>query len=191
MNSTKNTGKNLTNLSKLNTTFGGFYRDIRQFNVAWAESKMEGGLREIETLEQAYLKALQENGGNPLTQEQYDLIHAGSKSAGLKTAFANFPIIYLSNKLVFDGALRGFKPLARQLDAAKSAAGKKLMRVGKAGVIDTGKKAFEEVGSGIKRMYKEGVVNGLKAAGVAGLNIALLILLKVFKSFLKSLLVHL
>ena len=170
MNSTKNTGKNLTNLSKLNTTFGGFYRDIRQFNVAWAESKMEGGLREIETLEQAYLKALQENGGNPLTQEQYDLIHTGSKSSGLLTAFANFPIIYLSNKLVFDGALRGFKPLARQLDAAKSAAGKKLMRVGKAGVVDTGKKAFEEVGSGLKRMYKEGVVNGLKAAGVAGLK---------------------
>ena len=108
MNSTKNTAKNVSNLSKLNTTFGGFYRDIRQFNIAWAESKMEGGLREIETLEEAYLKALQENGGNPLTEEQYNLIHSKSKSAGLGTALLNFPIIYLSNKLVFDGALRGF-----------------------------------------------------------------------------------
>ena len=170
MNSTKNTAKNVSNLSKLNTTFGAFYRDIRQFNIAWAESKMEGGLREIETLEEAYLKALQENGGNPLTEEQYNLIHSKSKSAGLGTALLNFPIIYLSNKLVFDGALRGFKPLARQLDNAKSGLGRQIMRNTKDGVVNSGKQAYVNVGSGLKRMYREGVVNGLKAAGVAGLR---------------------
>ena len=170
MNSTKNTAKNLSNISKLNTTFGAFYRDVRQFNIAWAESKMEGGLREIETLEEAYLKALQKNGGNPLTEEQYNLIHTKSKSAGLKTALLNFPIIYLSNKIVFDGALRGFKGLGRQLDNAKSGLGKKLMRNTKDGVVNSGKKAYVNVGSGLKRMYREGIVNGFKAAGVAGLR---------------------
>ena len=115
INSTKNTANNLTNLAKVNQTFGGFYRDVRMFNVAWSESRLEGGLREIETAEQEYMKAVKNNSGQPLSDDQWAILKNASKSAGLKTALMNFPIIFLSNKFVLDTALRGFKPLGRML----------------------------------------------------------------------------
>ena len=70
---------------------------MRMFNIAWAESKMEGGIRELDTLEEQYMKMIQENNGEPLTDVQWEELHRASKSAGLITSLVNFPIIFLSN----------------------------------------------------------------------------------------------
>jgi predicted kinase len=167
VNSTKNTAKNLTNLAKVNQTFGGFYRDLRMFNVAWAESRLEGALRELETNEHNYMKIVRDNGGKSPTDEQWAILQNASKSAGMKTALANFPIIFLSNKFVLDTALRGFKPLGRLLQEGQAGLGRRIMRTGKAGVAKAGEKAFVDAGTSLKRIYKEGLKGGLTGLGVA------------------------
>jgi hypothetical protein len=165
INSTKNSAKNLSNLAKLNTTFGGMYRDVRMFNVAWAESKMEGGLVEIENIEKYYKKAVEKYGEGNIPDYVWEEIREASKAGGLVTSLINFPIIFLTNRLVFDTALRGFKPLGRLLQETQGSAAKGVMRTVKAGVTKSGQEAFKNVGSGLKRLYKEGVLNGAKAMG--------------------------
>ena len=59
-------GDNLTSLAKAQTTFGGFYRDLRSINLALAESKMEAGMEEMK-IQELSKKELEEKFGRPLT----------------------------------------------------------------------------------------------------------------------------
>ena len=165
INSTKNGVKNLSNLAKASKTFGGFYRDLRMINLAWSESKLEGGIQELDKREEYYIKALEENGGAELSKEEWDAINYLSKGVGWSTSWKNFPIIWLSNKLVLDGALRGFKPIGRLLDETMEGAGGRILR-SKAGA----EKAFFDAGTGLKGVWNAGWKNGFRGAGAAGLR---------------------
>jgi hypothetical protein len=165
INSTKNGVKNLSNLAKASKTFGGFYRDLRMINLAWSESKLEGGIQELDKREEYYIQALEENGGAELSKEEWDAINYLAKSTGWSTAWKNFPVIWLSNKLVLDGALRGFKPIGRMLDETMEGAGGRILR-SKAGA----EKAFFDAGTGLKGVWNAGWKNGVKGAGAMGLR---------------------
>ena len=47
-------GDNMTQMAKLARTTGGLYRDFRMANLAWAESKMEGGMVEMQLRDDLY-----------------------------------------------------------------------------------------------------------------------------------------
>lgn len=106
---------NITNIAKANALFGGAYMDFRAANLAWSESKMEGGLVENELKEQLYMDVQSNNGGLDPTLTQLEEIGADARAAGFTTTMINAPIIFLSNKLVLNTALRGMRGAAGRL----------------------------------------------------------------------------
>ena len=116
---TGNAAQNLFNITKSGNAFGAFYRDIRQFNIALSEAKLEAGMVS-NRVEQNHLKYLaQQNPGKDLTAEQLSDTKVKAAQAAFRTQMQNFGIIYLSNKFVLRGAFgswrRGYKNLAEKV----------------------------------------------------------------------------
>lgn len=118
----KNGVDKLNDFALMRKGVGSLYMDIRELNFAVSESRMEGG-------------SVTNNIINDRTQEYYlkhgkmpegadaDHIAEIAFKAGNKTSLINTPTIYLTNKLVFGKAFRGFTPSAvvrRELGEAGS-----------------------------------------------------------------------
>lgn len=110
--SSTNTARNLTNMAKMSKTFGAFYRDVRDINVALGESKLEGGTKKQEVIDFEINKYKEANGKMP---EGKDLenIYAKAEDVYKGVVGINLPIIYYTNRITFDGLFkfRGFKTL--------------------------------------------------------------------------------
>ena len=166
-------GDNMTQMAKANRLFGGFYRDVRAVNLAWAESKMEGGLVEMEMQDELYQEIYNLKDGVDPTIAEMEMLVSDSRAAALTTQLINLPIIFLSNKLVLDGALRGFKPLGRMADESLSGPlGRILFKQG----AKKGTEAFTDVGrkwiigDNMRRMWKAGFKGSLKHTGATALR---------------------
>jgi hypothetical protein len=160
------TGDNMTQMAKSAALAGGLYRDFRAINLAWGESKMEAGLVEMELQSQLYDEVMRMKDGEDPSVEEMQMIVSDARAAGLTTSLINMPIIYLSNKLVLDGALRGFKPLGRMMDDALSGPmGRILFRKGvkENPFVDMGKKWI--IGENMRRMWKAGFKASWKHMG--------------------------
>lgn len=144
--------KALTPLAMTRKTAGAFIRDLREINLVTAEAKLEAGSVQIDVT-------------NKLMSDYYDIykkspgekdmarISSRAKEAAAKAYLGNLGGIYLSNKIVLDTALKGFKPF-RKLAAGASdsfmTAIKKGAKPGdaiKVSLVDT---------SGIIRKYAKG-----------------------------------
>ena len=169
-------GDNMSQMAKTAGMFGGFYRDLRAVNLAWSEAKMEGGLVEMEERDQHYMDIKRMKGGVDPTIEEMNMVAGLAKGAGLTAQLINIPIIYLSNKLVLDGAMRGFKPLGRVMDESLSGPFGRILRNPK-----SVKKHFYDAGGGnrimnalgldiFRKMYKAGATRSLKHLGAVGLR---------------------
>jgi|TARA_R110001606_G_scaffold377235_2_gene536207 hypothetical protein len=166
-------GDNLTQMAKANRLFGGFYRDVRAVNLAWAESKMEGGLVEMEMHDELYQEIYNLKGGVDPSIAEMEMLVSDARAAALTTQLINLPIIYLSNKIVLDGALRGFKPLGRIADESLSGPlGRIIFKQGtKKGAdafTDAGRKWI--VGDNMRRMWKAGFKGSAKHMAATGLR---------------------
>ena len=104
-NTTQNSLAAMSNLAKLNTAAGGFYRDARAINFTLAESKLEGGMTYNNTLREAMDYIREQNGNQPLTTEEMQKAHKTALEAAHKDAMLNAPVIFLSNKIVLNKAL--------------------------------------------------------------------------------------
>ena len=104
--------QNFLEFTKNHSLFGYFYRDVREINFALAESKLEGGLVANEMSEELYNKFYMENGRTPYREEADEISKIANK-AGFATVGWNLPIIYSTNKLVFDNMFKGFRPFTR------------------------------------------------------------------------------
>jgi len=116
---TGNAAQNLFNITKSGNAFGAFYRDIRQFNIALSEAKLEAGMVS-NRVEQNHLKYLaQQNPGKAITADQLSDTKVKAAQAAFRTQMQNFGIIYLSNKFVLRGAFgswrRGYKNLSEKV----------------------------------------------------------------------------
>ena len=169
-------GDNMTQMAKGAAQFGGFYRDIRAINGAWSEAKMESGLVEMEEMNKHYMQIKEMKDGVAPTKEELDMVSGLAKGAGLTTQLVNLPLIYLSNKLVLDGAMRGFRPLGRVLDKSLSGTMGRIIRNPK-----NISKPFSDLGAGnaiveslgldvFRKMYKAGVGGSFKHLGATGLK---------------------
>ena len=136
---------NISNLAKLSKTAGGFYRDVRNVNMALAEGRLEAGMVQNHVYDKLYNKFYDENGEAPSNQEQQYMIQQ-AKEASANTLFWNTGLIFLSNKITFDnitgprGGLRNF--MKSTVNDVVSVGGGKFGTIGKV-VYDKTKKAFE------------------------------------------------
>ena len=185
---------NLSNLAKSAQKFGGFYRDVRSFNYALSESKLEAGLVYNERIRDNIQIQLKKNYGREVTAEQMDVIVKNASSASMNTLLRNAPLIFLSNQLVLGTAFGGFnKSFARMVNHNITGIGRRMMKTSrgatkagaprKAGMdmrkklgsrTKAGEGVFEDAGTGISGLWNRaknvGVKGGPKALAGASLR---------------------
>jgi len=160
-------GTNLSNIAKGNKIFGGFYRDLRAINLAMAESKLEAGMVYNKMLNNRYNEHKRDNDGLAPSNEELEEINDYSKKAAFAATMWNFPLIYITNKLVLEGALRGFKPMGRVLDETMSGIGSRVLRNKKALKGST----FYDAGKWkAQRLYNLGIKGSARAFGAGALR---------------------
>jgi hypothetical protein len=151
----KSAGQNILNLAHASKSFGAFYRDVRMYNLALSESKLESGMVENKVFETLYEEFVDREGRAP-TKEEMELIKHNSSRAGIRTLQANFPIIFLSNKIVLDGWIKGPKSITRLMDEHKAGIGSKIFDTGKRlGKKSKGGKKYQK-GDRYKEMTEKG-----------------------------------
>jgi hypothetical protein len=107
-----NVVRNASNMAKMSKTFGSFYRDVRDINVALGESKLEGGTKKQEVIDFEINKYKEANGKMPEGKDLQN-IYAKAEDVYQGVVGLNLPIIYYTNRITFDGLFkfRGFKTL--------------------------------------------------------------------------------
>lgn len=139
-----NQADNFTNLGRAYKTAGGFYRDVRNINMALAEARLEAGMVENHIYDNLYNDYYAKNGKPPEDGTQHDMIKQAKKGS-VNTLYWNAGLIYGSNLITFPnivgpkGGLRNFtKTTLRELSDVSAGKFGKLGKV----VYDQTKKKF-------------------------------------------------
>lgn len=147
---------NLTNLAKISKTAGGFYRDVRNLNMALSEARLEAGMTENKVFDELYNKHYEATGVAPTDKDEYEF-KKQAKEASTSTLYLNTGLIYLSNKITFDnitgprGGIRNYLKSVTD-DIAKYESGK-FGKLGKV-VYDKTTKAFAFEKNNLKNLAK-------------------------------------
>lgn len=139
---------NLSNLAKAYKTAGGFYRDVRNINMALSEARLEAGMVENHIYDKLYNEYYAKNGKAPDNDTQFEMIKQAKKGS-LDTLYWNTGLIYASNLVTFPnivgpkGGVKGFvKSTIKELSEVS---GGKFGNLGKVVYDQTAKKfAFEK-----------------------------------------------
>ena len=170
----ENAGQNMSNLAKMSTKFGGFYRDLRAVNLAMAESKLEAGMVYNQVMREGLTEASNKNMGRGPGDDFEGDIAKSANQAAFKALLANAPLIYASNWFVIGNALGGFqRGIQRTLGATfqKGFAKNIVNTAGKKVVNASGeliKSPFKYVGNSFMNMWgkvKAGGIKGLAGSG--------------------------
>lgn len=135
---------NFTNLARAYKTAGGFYKDVRNVNMALAEARLEAGMVENQVYDNLYNKHYRETGEAPDNDTQYEMVKQ-SKKASFDTLKWNAALIYGSNAITFPnivgpkGGISGF--LKNSIKEAAEIGGGKFGKIGSV-VYDQAKKEF-------------------------------------------------
>jgi hypothetical protein len=97
-------GDNITNLAKVYKTAGGFYRDIRNANMALAEARLEGGFVQEDLYQELYDEYYAEHGNAPDNDTQKEMMKQ-AKAAGTEAVLWNTMLIYGTNKILLPNLL--------------------------------------------------------------------------------------
>jgi hypothetical protein len=101
--------KDLSKLALATRTAGAFIKDLRAINLVSSEAKLEAGMVQNEVTNKLIDKHYELYKRVPNTQELNKISASATEAAG-KTFMANLAGIYVSNKIVLETALKGFKP---------------------------------------------------------------------------------
>ena len=167
-------GENITDLALTAKTAGAFYRDVRNVNMALAESRLEAGMVENKIYDRLYKEAYIKNGNQVPDNKTLADIDRQSKDGSLETMLTNTALIYFSNKITFNnitnprGGLRNFIK-ANTEDIASIAATEGEKNFGKYAkvVFDNTSKTFVKQKNNIKNWAlswkKDGVFKAAKS----------------------------
>jgi hypothetical protein len=97
----------MTRLAKTAKGFGAFYADTRQMRLAYGESSLEGGMVQNQMERDLLQQFKEKHDGRAPNKEEAIQIRETAAQAGVSTALFNMPTIYFSNKITFDGLVRG------------------------------------------------------------------------------------
>lgn len=100
---------NLKARAKISRTFGNFYRDMRELNVAHSEAKLEGEGAASEFQDNMIDKFYAENGRMPEGDEAKRIFDT-AQSLKASVIGANDLTIYFTNKLAFEDLFEGIRP---------------------------------------------------------------------------------
>jgi len=94
----------LNNAAKIAKGFGGFYRDMRELNFVLQEAQLEGG-GVYDRFVQENIDAIRKTGVEP-TDLQLEEIYKYADVAAKTHGWSELPVIFLTNRLVFDNLFR-------------------------------------------------------------------------------------
>lgn len=120
LNKSIKSGEQVFNMAKASKGFGAFLKDVRQTQMVMSEANLEGGSVQNEMVKQLTNDFYKETGKMPNSEQSAD-IYKTAQIAGNKTILWNMPALFLSNKIVFENAFKGFKPM--RVLAAESSEG--------------------------------------------------------------------
>lgn len=120
--------KNMSNLAKTARSAGSFYRDIRELQVAYSESGIEGWGASRDYQNQLIDDYYNEHGEMP-DDAAAKLIYDQAQSVRAASTTANMFTIYFTNKLVFNHLFEGVRPGAKALGETFRKVGKGVRRV--------------------------------------------------------------
>ena len=160
---TGNTFQNAYNIGKNTEVFGAFYRDMRMYNAALAEAKMEAGLVYNTVMDNGMKYANYENQGKGITSEQMLDIQRSASEASWKTLAPNFAVIAASNRIVFKNV---FGSWAKKLNKGTSRTLQRVLQVGPRQYAKKSKWMLAAIPQEIKAAFKLG--SWRKAAKVGG-----------------------
>jgi len=160
INKASKQGQKLTKLAQGFKTAGGFYRDVRNVNMALAEARLESGMVINSTYDEGYRDFYKKTGRAPNNEEQR-FIRAVAEKKGLETLATNAALIYASNKITFSNITRprgGISKFMRNTreeiyDIAASGGQKKFGTYGKI-LYDNTKKSFIFEKNNLKNLAK-------------------------------------
>ena len=147
---------NLTNLAKIYKTAGGFYKDVRNFNMALSEARLEAGIVENQIYDNGYNQYYDKFGEAPSDKVQKELIRK-SKEGSLDTLYWNTALIYVSNSITFNnllgpkGGVGGF--MRNTMKDIHKVGGGKFGDIGKV-IYNQGKKVFQFQANTAKGLVK-------------------------------------
>ena len=170
---------NLTSLAAISKTAGGFYRDVRNINMATSEARLEAGMVENKVYDKLYNQHYDQFGEPPGNPEQKKMVQK-SKEASIDTFYKNAGLIYMSNKLTFGnitsprGGIRNFIKTTK--DDIVSIGNGKFGNVGKI-IYDNAKKQFAFEANNVKNLAKSwytdfGFKTAAKTVGFFKANVA-------------------
>ena len=99
----------MKNMAKATRTFGNYYRDLRELNVAHSEARLEGEGASKQYQDKLVDDFYSANGRMPEGEEARTIFDKG-QSVKAAVTMANDMTIYYSNKLVFEDLFEGIRP---------------------------------------------------------------------------------
>lgn len=138
---------NLDNFAKVSIGMGSFYRDIRNMRLVYSESSLEGGMVQNQMEKELLAEHYAKHGRAPSDQEAATIKETANQ-AGLSAAYWNMPVIFLSNKVVFDNMFKALSPMRRLSSSVIEEAGGKIVKTAAKEspyvVLDNGIKGFTQ-----------------------------------------------
>lgn len=101
--------REMSQFVKMKNGAGAVFRDLREMNLAISEATMEGAMSRVDYTDRIMNKFYEQNGRMP-TSEEAKKIYGDASSVDLWVSITNAPIIFYSNKLVFDRLFKAFSP---------------------------------------------------------------------------------
>ena len=155
-------GEKFMDMARASKGFGALYRDSRGFLAVHTEAAMEAGSNELDLRKQLlddHRKDPKNEGKEP-TQDQLNRMYMEAANAAKKTYYWNLPALYISNAIVFEKALKGWKPMMALREELQAGIKGKL-KFNEAWK-SAGGKAWEVVDKSWKQTYKDLTKDGLK-----------------------------
>lgn len=152
--------KNLSNLAKMSRGFGAFYRDSREAMFTISEAQLEGAGVTQELINDRIDKFTTDKGYLPTGQVLED-IYKNAYTAGKVDALGNIPLIYLTNRITFDGLFK-FRGVKSLIEAAE----RSVPSFGKQFIFNAGEKTFvESAKQGLYKTTIKAITNPRKYLG--------------------------
>ncbi len=93
--------ENMTTLAKMSKSFGAFYNDARQLDLAFSESLLEGAGAKAQHIQNSLDAYYAKHGELPTGEEAQKIADSGD-SIKFNTVMSNAALIYTTNKFVFE-----------------------------------------------------------------------------------------
>ena len=153
--------ENITNLARAQRTFGAFYKDLRNLNMALSEGKLEGGFVENKMMNELYNDHYFRTGETP-DDKTMELYQRKAEAAGFSATMQNTALVFYTNKITLPtlmkmGPFKALDNIGRELTEGT------LLKTGKGLAARTG-------------YQKKNLINALKSVynpkswGRGGLN---------------------